>query len=111
MVLGLEQGSLTREQIAGWIYQITCWANPTNVLVGDMYARCPDEDLRHMLLENLTEEEHGTESGTAGHVELFARTFTELGWTEERRQSEAIKPETWALAHWFEVVMTRRTCR
>jgi pyrroloquinoline quinone (PQQ) biosynthesis protein C len=109
VVLGLEQGSLTREQIAGWIYQITCWANPTNVLVGDMYARCPDEDLRHMLLENLTEEEHGTESGTAGHVELFARTFTELGWTEERRQSEEIKPETWALAHWFEVVMTRRT--
>ncbi len=109
VVLGLEKGEVTREQIAGWIFQITCWANPTNILVGDMYARCQDEDLRRMLLENLMEEELGTESGTAGHVELFERTFTELGWTPERRDAEQIRPETWALAHWFEVVMTRRS--
>ena len=105
----LQKGALTREQIAGWIYQITCWANPTNILVGAMYAKCQDEDLRIMLLENLTEEEHGTESGTAGHVELFERTFTELGWDEKRRTQEDIKMETWALAHWFEVVTTQRS--
>ena len=109
VVLGIEKKELTREQIAGWIFQITCWANPTNILVGDMYARCPDEDLRLMLLENLMEEELGTESGTAGHIELFERTFTELGWDEKRRSKEEIKPETWALAHWFEVVLTRRS--
>jgi len=109
VIKALQKGDLTRDQIAGWIYQITCWANPTNILVGAMYAKCPDDDLRIMLLENLTEEEHGTESGTAGHVELFERTFTELGWDDERRASEDIKMETWALAHWFEVVTTQRT--
>ena len=109
VIAALAKGELTRDQIAGWIYQITCWANPTNILVGSVYARCPDDDLRLMLLENLTEEEHGSESGTAGHVELFERTFTELGWDEERRAREEIKMETWALAHWFEVVMTQRS--
>lgn len=109
VIKALEKGKLSRNQIAGWIYQITCWANPTNILVGAVYAKCPDDDLRVMLLENLTEEEHGTESGTAGHVELFERTFTELGWDEGRRAKEDVKMETWALAHWFEVVMTQRT--
>ena len=75
VIKALQKGELSREQIAGWIYQITCWANPTNILVGAMYAKCQDDDLRFMLLENLTEEEHGTESGTAGHVELFERTL------------------------------------
>ena len=109
VINGLENGELTREQIAGWIYQITCWANPSNILMGAIYAKCQDDDLRVMILDNLSEEEHGSESGTAGHVELFERTFTELSWDEERRTNEDVKMETWALAHWFEVVMTQRS--
>ena len=109
VIQALEKGALSRDQIAGWIYQITCWANPTNILIGAVYAKCPDDDLRIMLLDNLTEEEHGSESGTAGHVELFERTFSELGWDDARRAKEDVKMETWALAHWFEVVMTQRS--
>ena len=105
----MEKGELSREQIAGWIYQITRWANPSNILMGAMYAKCPDDDLRVMILDNLSEEETGSESGTAGHVELFERTFAELGWDEQRRTTEDVKMETWALAHWFEVVMTQRS--
>jgi pyrroloquinoline quinone (PQQ) biosynthesis protein C len=108
VIHALERGELSKNQIAGWIYQITCWANPTNILLGSLYARCQDEDLRKMVLDNLSEEEYGTESGTAGHIELFERTFTELGWDEQRRRQEPVLMDTWALAHWFEVVLTQR---
>ena len=57
----MEKGELSREQIAGWIYQITRWANPSNILMGAMYAKCPDDDLRGMILDNLSEEETGSE--------------------------------------------------
>ena len=108
LIVGIEKGELTREQIAGWIFQITSWANPTNYLFGAMYARAADEDLRRMVLDNMLEEEHGTYSGTQGHIGLFESTFSALGWTPERRATEEIKQETWALAHWFELVMTQR---
>ncbi len=108
VVLGIESGELSREQIAGWVYQITCWANPSNIIIGQLYARAPDDDLRQLLLENLMEEEHGSASGAGGHVTLFEQTLDELGWDADRRAREEVKQETWAFAHWLEIVMSQR---
>ncbi len=107
-VLAVKEGKASKNQIAGWIHQFMTWADPTNKLVGVMYANCPDEDLRESLLENILEEEQGHTSKTAGHVALIYRTLEALGWDEERRKRDEARPETWAFRHWWEVVMRNR---
>ena len=107
-VEAVADGTATKNQIAGWIHQFALWADPCNKYLGTMWANCPDEDIREGILENMREEEHGYQSGIAGHVELIHRTCDALGWDAKRRAAEEKKYESWALHHWFEVVMTKR---
>ena len=107
-VLAVRAGKASKDQIAGWLHQFVSWADPTNKLIGVMYANSPDEDLRESLMENILEEEHGRTSKTAGHVELINRTLQALGWDEERRKRDEPRPETWAFRHWWEVVIRNR---
>jgi pyrroloquinoline quinone (PQQ) biosynthesis protein C len=101
-------GSASKDQIAGWLHQFVTWADPSNKLLGVMYANCPDEDLREGLMEAILEEEHGHSSKTSGHVELIYRTLEALGWDAARRERDEAHPETWAFRHWLEVVMRNR---
>lgn len=107
-VVAVERGEATKDQIAGWAHQFGLWADPSNKLLGVMWAHCPDEDIRDSLLENMLEEEKGHSSQTAGHMELLDRTLNELGWDEERRAKDELMPESWAFRHWLEVVMCNR---
>ena len=107
-VLAVENGTATLDQFAGWIHQFASWADPCNKNLGIMWANCPDEDLREGLLENIREEEYGFQSGIAGHVELIHRTLDAIGWDKKRRAKDEKRYESWALHHWFEVIMTRR---
>ena len=101
-------GRATADQFAGWIHQFSLWADPCNKYLGAMWANCPDDDIRAGILDNMREEEYGYQSGIAGHVELIHRTCDALGWDAERRARDEKRYESWALHHWFEVVMTRR---
>ena len=107
-VEAVANGTATKDQFAGWIHQFASWADPCNKYLGTMWANCPDDDIREGILDNMREEEHGYQSGIAGHVELIHRTCDALGWNAERRAADDKKYESWALHHWFEVVMTRR---
>ena len=107
-VEAVANGTATKNQIGGWILQFAMWADPCNKYLGTMWANCPDDDIREGILDNMREEEHGYQSGIAGHVELIHRTCDALGWDAERRANEEKRYESWALHHWFEVVMTRR---
>lgn len=107
-VEAVANGTATKNQIGGWILQFAMWADPCNKYLGTMWANSPDEDIREGILDNMREEEHGYQSGIAGHVELIHRTCDALGWNAERRANEEKRYESWALHHWFEVVMTRR---
>ncbi len=107
-VLAVERGEATIDQIAGWRNQITQWAHPTNKLYGIMWSRCQDDHLSEGIFENMVEELSGTYSQTGGHIQLNWRFLDELGWDEARRAADEVKPETWALRHWFEVVVTCR---
>jgi pyrroloquinoline quinone (PQQ) biosynthesis protein C len=107
-VEAVANGTATKNQIGGWILQFAMWADPCNKYLGTMWANCPDDDIREGILDNMREEEHGYQSGIAGHVELIHRTCDAVGWDANRRANEEKRYESWALHHWFEVVMTRR---
>jgi pyrroloquinoline quinone (PQQ) biosynthesis protein C len=107
-VMAVKSGKATKDQIAGWLHQFASWADPTNKLFGVLWSKCPDDDLRQGILENMLEEEYGESSKTAGHMRLIDTTLAELGWTKKRRAKEGLKMESWLLKHWFEVVMRNR---
>jgi len=108
-VEAIAAGKATLNQIAGWRHQITLWAHPSNKLFGTMWSRCEDPELAAMIWENLSEEEHGTTSGKGGHIALNMRFLEALGWDGGRRAKDVPRPETWALCHWLEIVMTARS--
>lgn len=102
-------GTATRNQIAGWLHQFSLWADPSNKLFGVLWAKCPDEDLRQGILENMLEEEHGESSRTAGHMELIDAILGELGWDKKRCDGDDLHVESWAIRHWWEVVFRDRS--
>lgn len=101
-------GKATNNQIAGWLHQFALWADPSNKLFGVMWARCPDDDLRQGILENMLEEEYGEFSKTAGHMRLIDKTLVELGWSKKKQEADEIKPELCLQKHWIEVVIRNR---
>lgn len=107
-VLAVARGEATKNQIAGWVNQLRLWADPSNKLLGILYATCPEDDLREAILENILEEEKGDTSGAGGHMRLVERTLEELGWTEDVRNLDTLRVESWALRHWLEVVIRNR---
>jgi pyrroloquinoline quinone (PQQ) biosynthesis protein C len=101
-------GKATKNQIAGWLHQFALWADPSNKLFGVMWARCPDDDLREGVLENMLEEEYGEFSKTAGHMRLIDKTLEELGWSKKKQEADTIKLESCLQKHWIEVVIRNR---
>ena len=108
-VLAVENGTATKDQIAGWLNQFSLWADPTNKLFGVQWAKCPDDDLREGILENMLEEEYGESSKTSGHMKLLESTIRELGWSDERRAQDDMKLESYLFKHWAEVVIRNRS--
>ena len=108
-VLAVENGTATKDQIAGWLNQFSLWADPTNKLFGVQWAKCPDDDLREGILENMLEEEYGESSKTSGHMKLLESTIRELGWSDERRAQDNMKLESYLFKHWAEVVIRNRS--
>jgi pyrroloquinoline quinone (PQQ) biosynthesis protein C len=108
-VLAVENGTASKDQIAGWLNQFSLWADPTNKLFGVQWAKCPDDDLREGILENMLEEEYGESSKTSGHMKLLESTIRELGWSDERRAQDDMKLESWLFKHWAEVVIRNRS--
>ena len=108
-VLAVENGTATKDQIAGWLNQFSLWADPTNKLFGVQWAKCPDDDLREGILDNMLEEEYGELSKTSGHMKLLESTIRELGWSDERRAQDDMKLESYLFKHWAEVVIRNRS--
>jgi pyrroloquinoline quinone (PQQ) biosynthesis protein C len=107
-VKAVGNGTATKDQIAGWLHQFSLWADPTNKLFGVLWAKCPDDDLRQGILENMLEEEYGESSKTSGHMRLIDSTLTGLGWDMRRRAQDVMRWESYALKHWIEVNIRNR---
>ena len=69
--------------------------------VSAVHASCPDAAGRHMLAENLAEEE-GLGDGKQDHATLWAMFAEGLGETDESVRAQTLNPETEALIATFQ---------
>lgn len=107
----IEEGRLTRPQLNGFIGQFyLLFPKPFPKPIAAMFSRAPeDSELERMWFENLSEEAEGSETGAAGHKELYIQ-FAEAAGIP-RAQLDAVKPlpETRALLNWRELLITQRS--
>ena len=72
-------GELTRPEVQEWARQFHLRTQAFSRGIAYMFAKCPDLPTRRQIAENLYEEETGKLSGTAPHVDLFAKLARSLG--------------------------------
>src|SRR5437870_980683 len=69
----IERGELTMPQLRHWATSLFIGNKAHNAnILGLIYAKCDDFGARKAIIENLTEEELGRQSGTLrSHLELY----------------------------------------
>ena len=107
----IEQGALDREQLNGFIKQFyLLFPKPFPKPIAAMLAKCPDTpELERMWVENVMEEAEGGDTGTAGHKELYIRFAASAGISREELDTTLPLPETNALLHWRELLISQRS--
>ncbi len=72
-----------------------------------LYARCGDPKIRDEIADGLMEEETGSFSGTASHIELFLQLAEAFDLPREKLRNEAyMVPEMGAIVHWYHYAAT-----
>src|SRR5438094_8006698 len=78
-------GELTRQQLGAWVCQHYQYVSQFPRWCAAVYADCPDADARDCLLENMVEEESGTQQGDllvrCGEACGLRRKVEETAWT------------------------------
>ena len=80
------KGTLPLESLKGYAAQYYHFELAYPTFLSGIHHRCSDQRMRHLLLDNLWDEEHGSEN----HVELWLRFCVALGL--EREEVETGKP-------------------
>ena len=93
------RGELSREQMVVWTQQHWLFVMHFPLWVAMLYARCPDQDTRDYLLENLMEEE-----GSTKHTDMLLTFGEACGATREQLVSARKLPTTRALTDWGDLV-------
>ncbi len=83
-------GELTKEALIDYAKQYYAHVAAFPTYVSAVHAQCDELPVRQMLLENLIEEERGTEN----HPELWLRFGESLGIPREELQGAQLLPET-----------------
>ena len=107
----IEAGKLDREQLQGFVKQFyLLFPKPFPKPIAAMFSRCPeDPELEQMWLENLEEEASGSETGTAGHKQLYIKFAESMGIPRIELDSALPLPEINALLIWRELLINQRT--
>ena len=84
------EGKLSQEILAEYAKQYYAHVRAFPTYVSAVHSRCDDVALRQELLENLIEEEQGTEN----HPELWLRFADELGASREEVKDASLLPLT-----------------
>lgn len=96
-VTGVEQGTLTLDQLRGWAKETFPIFGTAlrflNVTPPGMDAIAHDREYKHLLWESMIEELYGAMSETAGHTELFLRFCGALGLTRKEVVAHRSGPE------------------
>src|SRR5487761_1287973 len=73
LVVGVSEGTVPLRQIRGWAVQDSHYRRMVHRLAMLRYLRCTDPELQRRLAGVVAEEAAGTDTGSAGHYELFHR--------------------------------------
>lgn len=84
------EGKLTKEVLQEYAKQYYAHVRAFPTYVSAVHSHCDDLETRQLLLENLVEEEQGTEN----HPELWLRFAESLGVTREEVKNAALLPQT-----------------
>jgi pyrroloquinoline-quinone synthase len=93
------RGELSRAQMIAWTQQHWLFVTHFPRWVAALYARCPDQDTRDYLLENLMEEE-----GSVKHTDMLLTFGEACGATREQLTTARKLPSTRALTDWGDLV-------
>ena len=88
-------GQLTRRQLGEWARQHYHYVGHFSQWCGAVYARCPDQDARDFLLENMWEEEMGNR-----HSDLLIRFAEACGFSRDDVLNVEVLPTTRGLTAW-----------
>jgi pyrroloquinoline-quinone synthase len=107
-------GKLNRALLGEWVKQHFHYVSHFSEWLGAVYARCPDWDVQHFLLENITEEEGFVGSGdfpAVRHSELLLEFAQTCGMSRDEVRNAQVKgellPETLGLQSWCAVQSTK----
>jgi pyrroloquinoline-quinone synthase len=88
-------GQLTRPQLGEWARQHYHYVGKFSQWCGTVYGRCPDQEARDFLLENMWEEEMGNR-----HSELLIRFAEACGFSRDDVLNVDVLPTTRGLTAW-----------
>jgi pyrroloquinoline-quinone synthase len=88
-------GQLTRTQLGEWARQHYHYVGKFSQWCGTVYGRCPDQEARDFLLENMWEEEMGNR-----HSELLIRFAEACGFSRDDVLNVDVLPTTRGLTAW-----------
>ena len=100
-VTAWSRGELSREQMILWTQQHWLFVMHFPQWIAALYARCPDQDVRDYLLENLNEEE----AGSARHTDMLLTFGEACGATRAQLTSARKLPTTRALTDWGDLLV------
>lgn len=99
-VTAWNRGELSREQMIAWTQQHWLFVMHFPRWVAALYARCPDQQTRDYLLENLLEEE-----GSFKHTDMLLAFGEACGATRDKLTSARPLPTTRALIDWGDLLV------
>ena len=105
LVVGVTQGTIPMSQIRGWAVQDSHYRRDVHRLATLRYLRCTDPDIQRRLAGVVAEEAEGTDTGSAGHYELFHRFAQAIGLTREEVEASEPMPATAAHIYWAELIL------
>jgi len=105
LVVGVSKGTVPLQQIRGWAIQDSHYRRMVHRLATLRYLRCTDPEIQRRLAGVVAEEAEGTDTGSAGHYELFHRFAQAIGLSVEEVDSSEPMAATAAHIYWAELIL------
>lgn len=108
LIAELEAHTATLPQLRFWTEQFYLHIRNMLPWIGEIYVKCPHEDVRATLVKNLAEEALGTFYATKSHPDLLLDFAEAIGGDPESMRRAEQVPASRMVTDYFEFMATRR---
>lgn len=108
LVTGLEDGSIDLKDLHLWVEQFYLHIRNMLPWIGEIYVKCPHEDVRTSLVKNLAEEVLGTWYAGKSHPDLLLDFAEAIGADTDAIRAGTQIPVSRVLTDYFEFMANRR---